>query len=64
MVTVHRAHGFRFVIDTSDHEPAHLHITGPGQARINLLGRDGEPEIVSSVGVKRSDLRRLFRRDR
>lgn len=59
MVVVHRAHGFRFVIYTADHEPAHVHITGPGQAKINLLGPNGDPEIVSSVGIKRSDLRRL-----
>ena len=59
MVVVHRAYGFRFVIYTADHEPAHVHITGAGQAKINLLGPDGDPEIVFSVGVKRSDLRRL-----
>ena len=59
MVVVHRAHGFRFVIYTADHKPAHVHITGAGQAKINLLGPDGDPEIVSSVGIKRSDLQRL-----
>jgi hypothetical protein len=59
MVVVHRAHGFRFVIYTSDHEPAHVHITGAGQAKINLLGPDGAPEIVFSMGIKRSDMRRL-----
>jgi len=31
-----------------------------GQTKINLRGADGEPQIVSSVGIKRSDLRRLF----
>lgn len=51
MVVVHRAHGFRFVIYTADHELAHVHITGAGQAKINLLGPDGDPEIVSSVGI-------------
>ncbi len=60
MVVVHRAHGFRFVIYTLDHEPAHVHITGPGQAKINLLGPDGVPEVVSSIGIKRSDIRRLI----
>ena len=59
MVVVHRAHGFRFVIYTADHEPAHVHITGAGQAKINLLGPNGDPEIVFSVGIKRSDVRRL-----
>ena len=60
MVVVHRAHGFRFVIYTLDHEPAHVHMTRAGQAKINLLGADGTPEIVSSVGLKRSDMRRLL----
>ena len=60
MVVIHRAHGFRFVIYTADHEPAHVHITGPGQAKINLLGPDGEPEVVSAIGIKRSDLQRLL----
>ena len=60
MVVVHRAHGFRFVTDTLDHEPAHVHITGAGQANINLLGPNGDPELVWSVGIKRSDMRRLF----
>ncbi|HWG06649.1 MAG TPA: DUF4160 domain-containing protein [Beijerinckiaceae bacterium] len=38
MVVIHRAFGFRFVIYTSDHEPAHVHITGPGQAKIKAGG--------------------------
>ncbi len=60
MVVVYRAHGFRFVIYTLDHEPAHVHVTGAGQAKINLLGPDGAPDIVFSVGIKRSDVRRLL----
>lgn len=56
----HRAFGFRFVIYTSDHEPAHVHVTGPGHAEINLLGADGMPEAVFSVGIKRGDMRRLL----
>ena len=60
MVVVHRAHGFRFVIYTLDQEPAHVHITGAGQAKINLLGTDGMPEIVFSIGIKQADMRRLM----
>ena len=60
MVVIHRAFGFRFVIYTLDHEPAHVHITGAGQAKINLLGPDGSPEIVFSAGISRSDMRRLL----
>lgn len=60
MVVVHRAFGFRFVIYTQDHEPAHVHVTGAGQAKINLLGRDGRPELVYSIGISRADLRRIM----
>jgi hypothetical protein len=48
------------VIYTLDHEPAHVHITGAGQAKINLLGPNGDPEPVWNVGIERSDMRRLF----
>ena len=58
MVVVHRAYGFRFVIYTLDHEPAHVHITGAGQAKINLLGSEDAPEVVFSIGIKRADMRR------
>ncbi len=61
MVVVHRARGFRFVIYTLDHEPAHVHIIGAeGHAKVNLLGAGGQPELVSSIGMKRSDIRKLF----
>lgn len=60
MVVVHRAHGFRVVIYTQDHEPAHVHIVGPGRAKISLLGPDSRPEVVDVVGIKKSDMRRLL----
>ncbi len=60
MVVVHRAHGFRVVIYTQDHEPAHVHIVGAGRAKINLFGPDGRPEVVDVVGIKKSDMRRLL----
>jgi hypothetical protein len=60
MVVVHRAHGFRFVIYTLDHEPAHIHVTGAGQAKIDLLGPHGVPEAVYSIGIKRSSMRKLM----
>ena len=59
-VVIHRAFGFRFVIYTLDHEPAHVHITGPGQAKVNLLSSDGKPELIYSAGIKRADIRRLL----
>jgi hypothetical protein len=60
MVVVHRAYGFRFVIYTFDHDPAHLHITGAGQAKINLSGPAGIPELVYSIGIKRGDIQKLM----
>ncbi len=60
MVVIHRAHGFRFVIYTLDHEPAHIHVVGAGMAKINLTGPDGKPQLVSVVGIKQSDMRRLM----
>ncbi len=60
MVVIHRAHGFRFVIYTADHDPAHIHITGAGQAKINLSGPDDRPELVYVIGIKQSDMRRLM----
>ena len=60
MVVVHRAHGFRFVIYTDDHQPAHVHIVGAGLAKVHLMGPGGRPEVVSVVGIKRSDMRRLY----
>jgi len=60
MVVVHRAHGFGFVIYTFDHEPAHVYITGAGQAKINIIGPNGAPEAILSVGIKRADMRCLM----
>ncbi len=60
MVVVYRAHGYRFVIYTLDHEPAHVHAIGAGFAKINLKGAGGMPELMSSSGMKQSDMRRVF----
>ncbi len=60
MVVAHRLRAYRFVIYTLDHEPAHVHVTGPGQAKINLLGASGAPELVYSIGIPRADMRRLM----
>ena len=58
MVVVHRAHGLRFVVFVDDHEPAHVHAFGDGQAKINLAGPDGKPELVWAHGMKRNEVRR------
>lgn len=58
MVTIHRAHGLRVIIFTDDHEPAHVHVFGDGQAKINLIGPDGSPALVWAEDMKANELRR------
>lgn len=52
MVTVYRAFGLSVVIFVDDHEPAHVHVFGDGQAKINLTGADGNPELIWADGMK------------
>jgi len=49
MVTVHRARGLRFVIFVDDHEPAHVHVFGDGQAKIDLIGAEGARRSYGST---------------
>ena len=59
MVTVHRAHGFRFVMFTNDHAPPHVHVFGQGgEAKINLEGSDAV-QLDWATGISRHDLRKL-----
>lgn len=60
MVTIHRAFGLRFVIFSNDHLPAHVHAIGDGEAKINIVGADGQPELIWAVGLKRNDIRRAM----
>ena len=60
MVTVHREAGLRFVIFTDDHEPAHVHVIGDGNAKIDLAGPDGKPHLVTNNGFKAGDLRKAM----
>ncbi len=60
MVTVHRAHGFRFVIFTNDHSPAHVHVFGQGgEARI-ILSDPAGVTLDWVAGIARGDLRRVM----
>ena len=61
MVTVIRAYGLRVVIFMDDHLPAHVHVFGDGQAKINLLGADGGPELVWSDGMTHGEARHAMR---
>ncbi len=60
MVTVHREFGFSFAILTDDHEPAHVHVYGDGQMKVNITGPDGLPEQVYNIGFKTNDRRRVM----
>ena len=55
MVSIFRAHGMRFVIFTNDHAPAHVHVFGDGEAKVNLVGANGEPELVYATGMNFRD---------
>lgn len=59
MVTVLWENGFRVIIFTDDHEPAHVHIIrGDGDAKINLVP---EVHLVWSRGMKRREAREALR---
>ena len=60
MVTIYRAFGLRVIIFLNDHELAHVHVFGGGEAKIDLIGSDGEPELVWAVGMKRNEIRRAM----
>ena len=61
MVTVLRAHGLRVVVFTNDHQPAHVHVFGDGEARIDLRGAGGVPALVWADGMSRGEVRRAMR---
>lgn len=61
MVTVFRAHGLRVIVFVDDHLPAHVHVFGDGQAKINLCGAAGAPELVWAEGMTRAEVRRALR---
>ena len=60
MVTVYRRQGLRVVIFSMDHEPAHVHVYGSGDAKIDLLSWDGEPTLVWAEGMKHGEVRRAM----
>ncbi len=58
MVTVLRADGLRVVIYLNDRLPAHVHVSGDGEVKINLIGRGRAPDLVWADGANRSEVRR------
>jgi hypothetical protein len=39
---------------------AYVHVFGDGEAKINLIGGDGLPELVWAEGMSRSEVRRAI----
>lgn len=48
------------VIYLDDHPPAHVHVFGDGEAKIELLGLDEEPRVVWTKGMNRAEARRAL----
>ena len=61
MVTVLRAGGLRVVIYLNDHHPAHVHVFGNGEVKIDLLGTNGGPDLVWAETMNHGDIRRAMR---
>jgi hypothetical protein len=61
MVTVLRVDGLRVVIYVNDHLPAHVHVFGNGEAKINLIGPEGLPDLIWADNMTRSEVRRSLR---
>ncbi len=57
MVTVHRASGMRVVIYLDDHEPAHVHVIGDGETKIELSGPGDASRLVWNKGMKSAEVR-------
>lgn len=51
-----RADGMRFVIYLNDHEPAHLHVYGDGEARIDITTL----RVMSVRGMGHRDVARAL----
>jgi len=51
MITVLRAFGLSLAIYAHDHDPPHVHVIGDGRAKILLIGRGGEPELIEVRGL-------------
>jgi len=56
MITVLRSGGMRFVIYVDDHEPAHVHVYGDGEARIDIV----RLSAISNRGMSKRDLSRAL----
>jgi Domain of unknown function (DUF4160) len=57
---IYRKLGLRFIIYVDDHEPAHVHVRGDGEAKISLGNSIGGPDLVFSKGFSTGDVRRAM----
>jgi Domain of unknown function (DUF4160) len=55
MPTVVRRGNLRVVIYPADHEPAHVHVFGDGETKIELGDSKTPPIVIYSIGAKRSE---------
>ncbi|MCE7027163.1 DUF4160 domain-containing protein [Jiella avicenniae] len=55
MITVLRSGALRVVIFTDDHLPAHVHVFGDAEAKIDISG--SEPRLISN-SMRHGELRR------
>ncbi len=55
-----RAHSRRVIIFANNHRPAHVHVFGDGEAKINLRGADDVPDLVWADTISRGEVRRAM----
>jgi hypothetical protein len=60
MVTVWRESGLRFTIFVDDHEPAHVHVFGDGEMKVDLGDARGSAALLWAKGMSRADIRRAM----
>ena len=56
MVTVFREAGMQFVIYLNDHEPAHVHVYGDGEVRIDIVSL----RVLSARSMSKRDVARAL----
>jgi hypothetical protein len=49
------------VIFPNDHQPAHVHVIGGEEAKIDLLGAGGLPRLVWAEGMSHGEVRLTMR---
>ena len=60
MPTVFRLHGLRFMIFLDDHAPAHVHVFGDGEAKIEIGGDGRSPRMIYAEGLSGAMQRRAL----